>query len=351
MTPSGSFAARLIAWQRRHGRHELPWQGTRDPYRIWLAEIMLQQTQVRTVIPYYGRFLARFPDLVSLAAASLDQVLQLWSGLGYYSRARNLHAAALAVIKRHGGRFPSSRQALASLPGVGRSTAAAIAVFAWGAREAILDGNVRRVLARSFAVEGRPGSSEAQQRLWALAEALLPRTHIQRYTQALMDLGSMICTRTLPRCAKCPLAGMCEAERLGKPTAFPARRARGKLPQRQTLMLLALSDDRVLLEKRPPTGVWGGLWSLPEFASERHAVRVCRERFGFTAERRRRLEPLRHGFSHYSLTITPLLCRARPQSLRAEEPGIAWYALEEAIGSSIPAPVRTLLQLARDQRV
>ena len=322
------FARRLVRWQSRHGRHDLPWQRTRDPYRIWLSEVMLQQTQVATVIPYYRRFLARFPSVTALARATVEDVLTLWSGLGYYTRARNLHAAAQAVMTRHRGRFPRSRESLESLPGLGRSTAAAIAVFAFGRREAILDGNVKRVLARYFAIRGVP----SERRLWALAESELPSKSIEAYTQALMDLGAGVCTRQRPACAECPLKGGCRAYAKGRVEAYPARRARKNRPVRNTSMLLLLCEGEVLLERRPPTGVWGGLWCLPEFepgAGELAARRI--------------LPVLRHEFTHFTLDITPIVGFLDATSPRAREPGQVWLSVEDAIGAAIPAPVRKLL--------
>ncbi len=340
------FAARLVDWQRRSGRRDLPWQGTRDPYRIWLSEVMLQQTQVATVIPYYQRFLERFPDVRSLARASLDEVLQLWSGLGYYSRGRNLHRAAQQIVEEHGGRFPGSREGLAALPGVGRSTAAAIAVFAHSAREAILDGNVKRVLARCFAVAGYPGHPAVDKALWGLAESLLPEAGIEAYTQGLMDLGATVCTRSRPSCGECPVARHCEARRLARVPEFPAPRPRRIVPRRSTVMLMALRQGKVLLEKRPPAGIWGGLWSFPEFPSTRDALEGCTGRFGLRVSEHSELAPLKHGFTHYSLTITPLLCVAEPGTPRAEQPGRAWFDMDEALRGSIPAPVRALLKRA-----
>lgn len=345
MTLAKRFAERVIEWQRRCGRRDLPWQGTRDPYRIWLSEVMLQQTQVSTVTPYYRRFLARFPDVQSLASATLDEVLELWSGLGYYSRARNLHGAALLVVQQHGGCFPRTREALAMLPGIGRSTAAAIAVFSRGAREAILDGNVKRVLSRCFAVQDFPRSA-MQEQLWTLADSLLPSKAIEAYSQGLMDLGSGVCTRSKPRCAHCPLATRCRARKLGMQSRFPAAVPRKPLPRRDTIMLLALREGEVLLQRRAPTGIWGGLWSLPEFASSAEALRACEARLGLRLESHRKLEALNHRFTHFLLTITPLLCRAPAASRHAAEPGMAWFSLERALQSSIPAPVRTLLSNA-----
>jgi A/G-specific adenine glycosylase len=307
---------------------------------------MLQQTQVRTVVPYYHRFLERFPDVHALAAASLDEVLALWSGLGYYSRARNLHRAARQVVEQ-GGRLPHKRQALAELPGIGRSTAAAIAVFSASEREAILDGNVKRVLSRCFAVGGWPGDRAVEDRLWELAESLLPARNIEIYTQALMDLGTGVCTRTKPRCAQCPLAANCKAKRLGRQSAFPGAKPRKELPHRRTVMLLVLSGGRVLLEKRPPRGIWGGLWSLPEFGSRAEALRRARDRFGGNRQSHRELQSLQHGFTHFRLTIVPLLLQAAARTPRTVQPGMAWIVMERALASAIPSPVRTLLERVR----
>jgi A/G-specific adenine glycosylase len=338
-----AFAGRLVRWQARHGRHDLPWQRTRDPYRIWLSEVMLQQTQVATVIPYYERFLARFPDVKALARAPLDEVLALWSGLGYYSRARNLYAAARVVVQSYGNRFPRTRKALAVLPGVGRSTAAAIAVFAFGAREAILDGNVKRVLARHFAVRGYPGEKRIENRLWKIAEAELPARNIERYTQALMDLGAGVCARKRPQCSSCPLKMSCEAHARGKVEAYPAPRPRRALPHRETSMLLLLRSNEVLLEKRPLAGIWGGLWCLPEMPASADARAICKRRFGANRIQVTRLSLLRHGFTHFTLDITPVVCWLEGATPFLAEPGQVWLDLEEAAQAAIPAPVRKLL--------
>ena len=322
------FARRLVRWQARHGRHDLPWQRTRDPYRIWLSEVMLQQTQVATVIPYYRRFLARFSDVKALARATLEDVLTLWSGLGYYTRARNLHAAAKVVVAEHRGRFPRTREALEFLPGLGRSTAAAIAVFAFGKREAILDGNVKRVLARHFALRGFP----SEKRLWALAESELPGKNIEIYTQALMDLGAGVCTRKRPACPACPLSKTCEAYARGKAEAYPGARPRKKRPVRKTSMLLLLREGDVLLEKRPPTGVWGGLWCFPEI--EPGSAKLTGKKS---------LAVLRHEFTHFTLDITPIVCFLETGSPHVAEPGRIWLSVEEAIGAAVPVPVRKLL--------
>ena len=339
-----SFAARLLAWHKRHGRHDLPWQGTRDPYRIWVAEIMLQQTQVGAVIPYYSRFLQRFPDITTLAGAEQDEVLRLWSGLGYYSRARNLQRAAQLVAERHAGVFPRTLNEIEALPGIGRSTAAAIAAFAYGTRAAILDGNVKRVLARHFAIAGFPGERRVETRLWQLAEEQLPLRAIGRYTQAMMDLGATLCTRARPACGACPVAQSCRALALARVRDFPAPRPAKAVPTRATHMLLLLKDGEVLLEKRPPSGIWGGLWSLPEIADSAGARAHCRSHYGCSIAAPQALAPLAHGFTHFKLMIQPLLCRVVKLTPAAREAGLVWLSLEEAHGAAIPVPVRKLLE-------
>ena len=329
------FASALIAWQRRHGRKDLPWQGTTDPYRIWLSEVMLQQTQVAAVIPYYERFLRRFPTVASLALASEDEVLRLWSGLGYYARGRNLHAAAKAVIAS--GAFPATAEEIQELPGVGRSTAAAIAVFAFGERAAILDGNVKRVLARYLGVEGWP----IEDRLWPLAERMLPRKGIETYTQALMDLGATICIRKAPRCDACPVATACHARKASRIADIPAARPRKALPEKSVTWLLLLDRGQILMEKRPAPGLWGGLWSFPE-APAKDVDGHCRRTFGCVVASKKPLQTLEHGFTHFRLQIRPLLCKvARNPNL--ETPGRLWIDVDEAREAAVPAPVRTLI--------
>jgi A/G-specific adenine glycosylase len=336
------FAEALIAWQRRHGRHDLPWQATRDPYRIWVSEIMLQQTQVASVIPYYARFLERFPDVRRLAAAREDSVLRLWAGLGYYARARNLHAAARAVAARPAARFPRTAQGLGELPGIGRSTAAAIAVFAHGERAAILDGNVKRVFARSFGIDGFPGERAVEARLWSLAEQLLPRRGVRTYTQALMDLGATVCTRARPRCESCPVARQCVALRTARIDELPAPRPRKAQPLRRATWLVLREDGRVLLEQRPPQGLWGGLWTFPELDG-RGLHEHCRTRLGCDLASARRLAPIEHGFTHFRLRATPLVCTVRSSEPRAQSPGRRWVTLGRAAGLATPTPVRRLL--------
>jgi A/G-specific adenine glycosylase len=344
-----AFAGRLIAWQRRHGRHDLPWQNTRDPYRIWLSEIMLQQTQVATVIPYYAKFLARFPDVAALAAAPIDDVMALWAGLGYYSRARNLHRCAQAVVEHHGGAFPALPDALAQLPGIGRSTAAAIASFAFGARATILDGNVKRVLARVFGIDGFPGEKRVENAMWELAETLLPAdasdADVSAYTQGLMDLGATLCVRGKPDCARCPFAGDCVAYATGRQRELPAARPKKVVPKRRTWMLVLRDGGSVLLERRPPAGIWGGLWSLPEAADESSLAE--RARALGAAGLPERLAPLTHTFTHFRLDIEPRLAELGSGGMRthgeARDEESAWVALADIDTYGVPAPVRKLL--------
>lgn len=337
------FASKLVAWQRQHGRHDLPWQGTRDPYLIWLSEVMLQQTQVATVIPYYLRFLARFPDIATLAAAPLDEVLRLWSGLGYYSRARNLHRAAQLVASQRGGAFPRRFDEVAALPGLGRSTAAAICVFAYGQRHAILDGNVKRVLARCRGVKGYAGEKKIADRLWREADRLLPRRNVETYTQGLMDLGATVCTRSQPQCGACPVHRNCVAHQRGWVGKVPAPRPRKRLPHKRTVMLALMRAGEVLLEKRPVAGIWGGMWCLPESTGGTDLEAYCLKRFGAHVLEVEELEVIPHGFTHFTLDIQPLRLRVSALAPGATEPGVMWLPLEEARGAAIPAPVRRIL--------
>lgn len=340
-----SFARRLIDWQRQHGRHDLPWQRNPTPYRVWVSEIMLQQTQVGTVIPYFRRFMERFPTLSHLAKAPLDDVLALWSGLGYYSRARNLHRAAQICLERHGGQLPDDFDALLALPGIGRSTAGAIQALARNEPRPILDGNAKRVLARFHGVEGWPGKTAVARRLWQLAEKHTPRERAAEYTQAIMDLGASVCTRSSPACPACPLASDCRARAQGNPEAYPGRKRARARPHRATLMLvLRDAQDRVLLERRPPAGVWGGLWSLPE-ADATDDPRGTAERAGYRVERAHRLEPLRHGFTHYTLDIHPVALRVRDGTGRImDAESHRWLSPEQALELGLPQPVRRILQ-------
>ena len=338
-----SFGARVVAWQRAHGRHDLPWQNTRDAYRIWLSEIMLQQTQVATVLPYYERFVASFPDVHALAATSADSVLAHWAGLGYYRRAHHLHVAAKAVVQRHGGRFPRDVESLAALPGIGRSTAAAIAVFAFGTRAAILDGNVKRVLARHRGVAGYPGVASVERSLWLAADALLPKQDLPGYTQGLMDLGATVCTRTAPRCGACPLAEDCVARRDDRIAELPGPRPSRKLPQRAVRVLVIERAGEILFERRPPTGVWPGLWSLPELPVDADVGDSMQARFGIAVTADEPLAPIVHTFTHFMLTLHPRRVSAS-WPMRVGSPGEIWLTRSDALAAALPAPIKRLVR-------
>jgi A/G-specific adenine glycosylase len=340
MTGPRDLAARVVRWQAGHGRSSLPWQNTRDPYRVWLSEVMLQQTQVATALPFYLRFVERFPDVASLAQAPLDDVLALWSGLGYYSRARNLHRCAQVVAQEHGGRFPGTAQALERLPGIGRSTAAAIAAFCFHERAAILDGNVRRVLARVLAFGDDLAQPAAVNALWARAQALLPAVaaDMPRYTQGLMDLGATVCLARQPGCLLCPLQDLCAAARQGRPQAYPVNSRKLKRSS-QSLWLLRATDHSgaVWLEKRPTPGVWAGLYCLPVFDSRdalEHALPVRARR------QVREAPPFLHVLTHKDLYLHPVSA----QVPKLERAGGGWFGAGEWERLGLPAPVRKLLE-------
>jgi A/G-specific adenine glycosylase len=355
----GSLAGTLIDWQRTAGRHDLPWQRTRDPYRIWVSEIMLQQTQVSTVLGYYERFLASFPDVATLAAAPPDEVLRHWSGLGYYSRARNLHAAARAVVGRHGGVFPVDPRALEALPGIGRSTAAAIAAFSSGARVPILDGNVKRVFCRVFGIEGFPGERAVEQRLWAIAEREMPEPgegRVETWTQGLMDLGATVCVRTRPRCEACPAAGDCVARRLGRTGTLPTPRPVRTVPIRDAEWVVLRAGAAVLLERRPGSGLWGGLWSVPERVAPGADAPPggvdpvslsawVADRFGIAVRQVVPFGRVRHAFTHFRLRARVWQVDVDPGEAAREAPaGHLWLALDGAADAPLPRPVKTLLE-------
>ena len=371
-----SFASRLIRWQHHHGRHDLPWQGA-DAYRVWLSETMLQQTQVATVIPYYQRFVASFPNIASLAVASEEHVLTHWSGLGYYARGRNLHAAARIIVAQHRGEFPRDFEQILELPGIGRSTAAAICALVFHERCAILDGNVRRVLARYCGIAGWAGNKKVEERLWQQAEALLPQNNnavipakagiqssdktglppsrerrekgssnnsdVATYTQALMDLGASVCTRSRPKCEICPVQADCIALQTGRIAELPAPRPRKTVPERHAIFLLLMHGNDILLEKRPGSGIWGGLWCPPQFDDE-NAARDWFMRNGMTATQGERLETFAHTFTHFKLHIAPLKIQLSRKPLHAAQPGSVWLDVDEALRAAIPTPVRKLLE-------
>lgn len=332
------FGPTVIAWQKRHGRHTLPWQNTRDPYRVWLSEIMLQQTQVATVLGYYERFLARWPSVTDLAAAELDEVLAQWAGLGYYSRARNLHACAHAVAEQHGGEFPRSAGLLQTLPGIGRSTAAAIAAFCFGERVAILDGNVKRVLSRVLAFDDDLASSAAEKRLWNHATELLPQQDMDRYTQGVMDLGATVCSARSPDCLICPVQPLCRAQQAGDPTRYPVKTKKLKRGRRENWWLWVEREgdggSQVLLQQRPATGVWAGLWTLPMFDDEASAQAALPGAV---------LEPLpriQHALTHFDWVLHTLRATAASNTTA----GGTWVARENLAAYALPAPLKKLIE-------
>jgi A/G-specific adenine glycosylase len=340
-----SIAAPLLAWYDRAGRKDLPWQRDPTPYRVWVSEIMLQQTQVSVVIPYFERFVARFPTLPDLAAASQDEVLAFWSGLGYYARARNLHRAAVLAVERHGGALPDSLESLQALPGIGRSTAGAILSLALGQRQPILDGNVKRVLARRFGVAGWPGRSQILGALWRLAELETPVERVDHYNQAMMDLGATLCTRAAPACPRCPLAGKCVARIEGRQSELPSPRPAKTIPERRTLLLLARTEaGEVLLQRRAPAGIWGGLWSLPELDVGADPADWCRSRLGASPHSVEMLPPRRHTFTHFRLGMEIAEVGIEPASRAvAEDLDHQWIPPAQIAGLGLPAPIRRLI--------
>jgi A/G-specific adenine glycosylase len=342
-----AFSHAVIGWQKAHGRHALPWQNTRDAYRIWLSEIMLQQTQVAAVLGYYARFLARFPTLQELAAAPSEDVMAQWAGLGYYTRARNLHACAKRVVADYDGVFPSDPALLADLPGIGRSTAAAISAFSSGTRAAILDGNVKRVFARVFGIDEFPGAKRIEDGLWRRAEALLPAEGIEAYTQGLMDLGATLCTRSSPDCGRCPLQARCLAHATGRTAELPVRKPAKTKPEKQAALLVVLDRGQVLLEQRAPSGIWGGLMSLPEVdghtargALDDDALSAAARRFG-TVDEVQTLLPLVHVFTHYKLHIAPYQVALSARAALPDQ--YLWWDLSALDKAALPAPVKKLL--------
>ena len=335
----------MIAWHARQGRHDLPWQSDRTPYRVWVSEIMLQQTQVATVSPYYIRFMERFPTVRALADAAIDDVLHLWTGLGYYARARNMHRAAVMVRDQYGGEFPNTFEAVADLPGIGRSTAGAVLALSQGQRFPILDGNVKRVLSRYFGVEGSPMDRAVSERLWRLAEDCTPQDRVDTYTQAIMDLGATVCTRRKPLCAYCPLSEGCVARMTGRQHDLPSPRPARERRVRKVFMLVAMRDDgAVLLERRPESGVWGGLWCLPEFGTSTAALMYAGASLKIMHGEPRKLGLVEHAFTHFDLVITPLLVRCADGAGVAEGAANVWYDTRTPARVGLPAPVKSLLE-------
>lgn len=348
---SSDFSRAVLDWFAHSGRHHLPWQEQPDPYRVWVSEIMLQQTQVTTVIPYFQRFMEHYPSVHTLAAAALDEVLHLWTGLGYYARARNLHRSAGIVSEQLQGKFPRTVEGLCELPGIGRSTAGAILSLGAGIRAPILDGNVKRVLCRYHAIPGWPDQPAVQKQLWVIAEEATPTQDFAAYTQAMMDLGATVCTRSKPLCGSCPLQKACQALAQNAVDEFPHRKPSRAIPTRTTQMLMCLTGNgQVLLEKRPPSGIWGGLWSFPEFAHYQQIEVFCQQWLGAQRVELESWPMVRHTFSHFHLQITPVRVTsfAKPHSVMEAERWL-WYPLDQTIPVGLAAPVRELLRRLREQ--
>ncbi|WP_038173632.1 A/G-specific adenine glycosylase [Vibrio pacinii] len=343
MTP---FANAILQWYENYGRKSLPWQHNKTAYSVWLSEIMLQQTQVTTVIPYYQRFLERFPTVVDLANAEQDEVLHLWTGLGYYARARNLHKAAKTVAEQYHGEFPLDIEQMNALPGIGRSTAAAILSSVHKQPHAILDGNVKRTLARCFAVEGWPGQKKVENQLWQHAENHTPQVDVDKYNQAMMDMGAMVCTRSKPKCTLCPVATLCQANKQGNPLDYPGKKPKKDKPIKETWFAMLHYNGYVWLEQRPQTGIWGGLFCFPEnqHADLSHPLEI-RGVTSATIKRQTQLIAFRHTFSHYHLDITPILLdlSKQPDVIMEASKGL-WYNLSQPEEIGLAAPVKQLLQ-------
>jgi len=351
--PSGEkFATALLAWFDVHGRKHLPWQQQITPYRVWISEIMLQQTQVATVIPYYERFMQRFPDVRALAAAQDDEVLHLWTGLGYYARARNLLKAARTIVAEHGGEFPETIEAVQALTGIGRSTAGAILAISKSQRHPILDGNVKRVLTRCFGIEGFPGETAIERQLWSIADDCTPAQRVAHYTQAIMDLGATVCVRSRPLCAVCPMNELCVARKEGMQAVLPTPKPRKERPERSAYAaILQRSDGAVLLERRPPVGIWGGLWTFPQFDERDDAVAWVEQHTGDSSLATRELPPYSHSFTHFDLTLQPLLvhgARERPAIADAER--YCWYDVKQPAKIGLAKPAVDLIRGLAEQR-
>jgi A/G-specific adenine glycosylase len=348
---AGQFAERLLAWFEIHGRHNLPWQQNATPYRVWVSEVMLQQTQVATVIPYYQRFMARFPDVQSLAAAPLDEVLHLWTGLGYYARARNMQACAQTLVTRHGGEFPDDIDAVTELPGIGRSTAGAILALSRGRRQPILDGNVKRVLARVFGIDGDPSSAAVTATLWAQSDACTPTLNVGAYTQAIMDLGATLCTRARPACTVCPMNTGCIAALEGRQAELPSSKQKRARGSREATLLIAETESggsvAVLVERRPTVGLWGGLWSPPQFESAFAALDWCRREIGEPKVESKFLAPIHHAFTHFDLRLNPLRVRCQPSGAVHDGADRLWYRLDAPPRVGLPQPIRQLFERLR----
>ena len=343
MTPK-QFQQAVLDWYDRHGRKDLPWQENINPYRVWISEIMLQQTQVSTVIPYYQRFMESFPTVETLAAAEIDEVLHHWTGLGYYARARNLHRAAQQIVSEYHGQLPATVEQLSEFPGIGRSTAGAICALAHKLRAPILDGNVKRVLARFAAIDGWPGQTQTLNKLWALSESLTPHSRVDAYTQVMMDLGATVCARSKPDCQRCPLAKNCQAFVQGNPQDYPGKKPKKTLPVRNKLFLLLRNKNgETLLLRNPPSGLWGGLWVLPDCETEAQIDATCKK-LGFAPAARHPQTTRRHTFSHFHLDYSPVLIDGEPLARIEDAGNQCWYHPDNSLSLGLPTPVKLLLE-------
>lgn len=350
---SKQFSDRILAWFAKHGRHDLPWQLDQTPYRVWISEIMLQQTQVVTVIPYFERFIKAFPDAKSLANANLDNVLHHWTGLGYYARARNLHKAAKIIVEEYQGQFPSSLDEIVTLPGIGRSTAGAILSLASGKRHPILDGNVKRVLTRYHGIEGWPGQKKIEEELWSYAELHTPDKSVRDYTQAIMDLGATLCVRRNPTCDVCPLMKDCFARKTERQHDFPGSKPKKAIPNKETVFaIIENSKGEVLLQQRPPSGIWGGLWCFPEFSIDESIVDNIKKQYGFKIKQQTEYKHFKHTFSHFHLLIRPVHIKLAGRTTMVNEEGVsAWLNPAKDSGLGLPAPVVSLLKDLNNERM
>jgi A/G-specific adenine glycosylase len=341
------FSQKILKWFDQYGRQDLPWQHNPTPYRVWVSEIMLQQTQVATVMDYFKRFMKHFPNLSTLAKAPLDEVFHLWAGLGYYARAKNLHKTAQIILNDYQGKFPTDYDKVIALPGIGRSTAGAILSISTQQHYPILDGNVKRVLSRYFAVPGWPGDPKVMEKLWALSEKTTPAIRVHHYTQAIMDLGATVCTRTKPKCTVCPVSKQCQAKKLNLIHEFPARKLKKEIPTKSTAVMILVTEKpkRILLEKRNIKGIWGGLWSLPECSEKINIPTWCQKNFQLSVKKSKSLVSFRHTFTHFHLNILPIICEVKetPKAIFNTEK-YQWYTLKQTEKLGLPAPIKKILQ-------
>ena len=344
---TNSFSNAVLNWYEQYGRKSLPWQIEKSPYHVWLSEVMLQQTQVTTVIPYFKRFIKQFPKITDLAKAPIDDILHLWTGLGYYARARNLHKAAQVIADKFDGKFPTKFDDVIALPGVGRSTAGAILSLSQNQHYPILDGNVKRVLTRSFAIEGWPGNKNVENQLWQLSEQVTPDHEVAKFNQAMMDIGAMVCTRSKPKCSLCPLHQLCVAYKTDSWHQYPTKKPKKTIPEKTAYFLMLEQDNMIWLEKRPPAGIWGGLYCLPQFTSK-HAITDWLDNHGIKTSKPKQLVAFRHTFSHFHLDIVPIYCEITNNTKCLNESNGYWYKLNsENAKIGLATPVYNLLNQSR----